>query len=354
MGPGEGAECDRLYVVTQGSVRAAVTDPDGGERELAVHEKGGYFNELALVTDWDGGGSGIYSGKGGGAGGGGGGGRGRGRGGGFHTVSKRCEATVQVRSRRAVCLSLRWDRLRQVAGYPGIKLAFSAAHTTRLRAAAEGNITARATLGNMTNRSYRSNATSAYSDDPPEDLEPPSPLPWDPYAAPLGEPGGPKPTQLAPKGSHRKAQLSAALLRSLVFEGESERAVAKAVAEMREVFLRPGEMLAEEGQSCWGMCVVESGTLHLYHYDSSTEELADDPGPETALHLAEVGEGYVSGEICTLFNTVHDATMIAGERGCRLWGLSLFHYQRAAGLRDERGRRRQGTQPDRGSIRFTI
>ena len=53
-----------------------------------------------------------------------------------------------------------------------------------------------------------------------------------------------------------------------------------------------------------------------------------------------LGEGYVSGEISTLFNTVHDATMIAGDRGCRLWGLSLFHYERAAGLRDERGRRR--------------
>jgi CRP-like cAMP-binding protein len=107
--------------------------------------------------------------------------------------------------------------------------------------------------------------------------------------------------------------------------------VEKAVAEMREVPLRPGDMLAEEGQTCWGMCVVESGTLDVFHYDASTEELANDPGPETALHLGEVGEGYITGEICTLFNTVHDATMIAGQRGCRLWGLSLFHYERAAG-----------------------
>ena len=48
----EGDESRGFYVVTQGTVRAAVTDPeDGGERELAVHEKGGFFDEAALVTD---------------------------------------------------------------------------------------------------------------------------------------------------------------------------------------------------------------------------------------------------------------------------------------------------------------
>ena len=147
----------------------------------------------------------------------------------------------------------------------------------------------------MTNRSYRSSATSAYSNDDDafqtQDLEPPSPLPWDPYAAPLGEPGGPAPTQLPPRGSRRKTNLGAVLARSLVFEGAGERSIEKAVQEMREVSLRPGDMLAEEGQACWGMCVVESGTLNLYHYDASSEELANDPGPETAIFLAGVGEG---------------------------------------------------------------
>ena len=184
----EGGECDALYVVTQGSVRAAVTDPDGGEREIAMHEKGAYFNDLALASDWD------------------------------ARKIKRCEATAQVRSRRAVCLALRWERFKHVAGHPGVKPAFSSAATTRLRATAEGNLTARAMLGNMTNRSYRSNATSV-EEDLPEDLGPPPPLPWDPYAAPLGEPGGPAPTQLGPKGARRKAEIVEALRRSLVFEG---------------------------------------------------------------------------------------------------------------------------------------
>ena len=80
----EGDACDRLYVVVQGTVRAAVTDPDGGEREVAVHEKGGYFNDHALVD------------------------------------SRRCEATVQVRTRRAVCLALRWERFQHVHDLPGI------------------------------------------------------------------------------------------------------------------------------------------------------------------------------------------------------------------------------------------
>lgn len=120
----------------------------------------------------------------------------------------------------------------------------------------------------------------------PGGWEPPAALPWDPYAAPLGEPGGPTPTQMAPKGSLRRSKLSEALRQSLVFEGADEESRAMAVAEMREIRLYPGEMLAEEGQACWGVCVVESGTLDVFHYDASTEELAGNPGPETALHQA--------------------------------------------------------------------
>jgi hypothetical protein len=68
-----------------------------------------------------------------------------------------------------------------------------------------------------------------------------------------------------------------ALRHSLVFEGAEELAVNAAVAELREVRLEPGDMLAEEGQTCWGMCVLESGTLDLFHYDASTEVIR----PET-------------------------------------------------------------------------
>ena len=64
-------------------------------------------------------------------------------------------------------------------------------------------------------------------------------------------------------------------------------------------------------------------TGDLYQYDESTEEMANNPGPDTAKHLAQVGEGYISGEIPMLFQTVHDATMVAGARGCRLWHGSL-------------------------------
>lgn len=60
----------------------------------------------------------------------------------------------------------------------------------------------------------------------------------------------------------------------------------------------------------------------------------------TPYRPAEVGEGHVTGEICTLFNTVHDATLVAGVRGCRLWGLSRVRYERVSGVGAERGRRR--------------
>ena len=110
-----------------------MTDPeDGGERELAVHEKGGFFDEAALVTDADSVTNNSNN---------------------IHAIMKRtspvryCEATVQVLSRRAECLVLRCDRIRHVAGCPGISRAFSAAHTTRVRQKSEGNITARRTLG---------------------------------------------------------------------------------------------------------------------------------------------------------------------------------------------------------------
>lgn len=314
-----GAACDAGRVVVEGA--AEVTDGDSNAAGATIHlDRGAFFGDVALAVD-------------------------------VPREAKRHDATVVAVSRRLVVLALAWARIEPVAGCPGIRRGFSRAVEKRKRHAAERRLAAAAVRGDLTDRSQRSRGRSP-KELPPEELgeaqdpfrgrmpdDVPGPLPWDPYAAPLGEPGGPVPTQMYPKGRVRKAKLAEALHRSLPFEGSDQRSVEKAVAEMREVRLRPGELLAEEGQTCWGICVLESGVLDLYHYDASSEALAADPGPETALHIARVGEGYVAGEICTLFNTVHDATMVAGPHGARLWGLSLFHYERAAGLRDQRGRR---------------
>ena len=172
-------------------------------------------------------------------------------------------------------------------------------------------------------------ATGAFSPPPP----PPPP----------GHPGGPVPDlDSKPKGSRRKAELRAALARSLVFEGASDALLDKTVAQFVEIRLRPGETLCRRGDAPWGLCVVESGALDLWR--------AERPGaPPT--HLGRLGRGYVHGEIPSVFGVPARADAIAAsgrdsgpgssDVGCRLWGISAGHLERATGVRDERGRRRE-------------
>lgn len=168
---------------------------------------------------------------------------------------------------------------------------------------------------------------------------------FSPPPPPLGHPGGPVPDlDSKPKGSRRKAELRAALARSLVFEGASDALLDKTVAEFVEIRLRPGETLCRSGDAPWGLCVVESGALDLWR--------AERPGaPPT--HLGRLGRGYVHGEIPSVFGVPARADAIAAASGrdsgpgssdvvgCRLWGISAGHLERATGVRDERGRRRE-------------
>ena len=172
---------------------------------------------------------------------------------------------------------------------------------------------------------------------------------------PLGRPGGPVPDlDSTPKGSRRKARLRAALARSLVFEGVSDALLDKTAAAFVEIRLRPGETLCRSGDAPWGLCVVESGALDLTR--------AERPGaPPT--HLGRLGRGYVHGEISCMFGVPARADAVAvklrgpgfgttpksgresgsesSDVGCRLWGISAAHLERAMGVRDERGRRRE-------------
>lgn len=88
--------------------------------------------------------------------------------------------------------------------------------------------------------------------------------------------------------------------------------------------------------------MVESGALDLWR--------AERPGaPPT--HLGRLGRGYVHGEIPSVFGVPARADAIAAsgrdsgpgssDVGCRLWGISAGHLERATGVRDERGRRRE-------------
>ena len=173
--------------------------------------------------------------------------------------------------------------------------------------------------------------------------------------ASLGRPGGPVPDlDSTPKGSRRKARLRAALARSLVFEGASDALLDKTAAAFVEIRLLPGETLCRSGDAPWGLCVVESGALDLTR--------AERPGaPPT--HLGRLGRGYVHGEISCMFGVPARADAVAvqlrgpgsgttrksgresgsdsSDVGCRLWGISAAHLERAMGVRDERGRRRE-------------
>ena len=43
------------------------------------------------------------------------------------------------------------------------------------------------------------------------------------------------------------------------FEGATDATLDKAIAEIRELTLMRGDLLAEEGGECWGVCVLERG-----------------------------------------------------------------------------------------------
>ena len=90
-------------------------------------------------------------------------------------------------------------------------------------------------------------------------------VPWRAGACPVGTPGGPVPDpSSAPRGGVRREKIRAALRESVAFEGAEDATLDKAIAEMRELSLRRGDLLADEGGECWGLCVVERGELSLY------------------------------------------------------------------------------------------
>ena len=171
--------------------------------------------------------------------------------------------------------------------------------------------------------------------------------PWRPDSVAVGRPGGRQPNpSSAPRGSTRRGKIRAALLTSMPFEGATDATLDKAIAEIRELTLQRGDLLAEEGGECWGVCVVERGELHVYkrrddpHLDQSTVGWYHE-------RVGVLGSGYVSGEIPIMFNTPNDATVVAAcSTGgpTRLWGLSRAACERLAGHRDERWRLKENSR----------
>ena len=171
--------------------------------------------------------------------------------------------------------------------------------------------------------------------------------PWRPDSVAVGRPGGRQPNpSSAPRGSTRRGKIRAALLTSMPFEGATDATLDKAIAEIRELTLMRGDLLAEEGGECWGVCVLERGELHAYrrrddpHLDHSTVGWYHEC-------VGVLGSGYVSGEIPIMFNTPNDATVVAAcSTGgpTRLWGLSRAACERLAGHRDERWRLKENSR----------
>lgn len=167
-------------------------------------------------------------------------------------------------------------------------------------------------------------------------------VPWRIGAAPVGTPGGPVPDpSSAPRGSVRREKIRLALNESLAFEGAEDATLDKAIAEMRELSLARGDLLAEEGGECWGLCVLERGELSLYRSTPDPRRDRSATGAYQEL-VGRVGRGYVAGEIPVMFNTPNDATVVAthvdDDTRTRLWGLSRAQCERLWGKRDERWR----------------
>ena len=176
-------------------------------------------------------------------------------------------------------------------------------------------------------------------------------VPWRIGACPVGTPGGPVPDpSSAPRGGVRREKIRAAMRESIAFEGAEDATLDKAIAEMRELSLRRGDLLADEGGECWGLCVVERGELSLYR---STPDPYRDKSATGAYQelVGRVGRGYVAGEIPVMFNTPNDATVVATSTAdddehttTRLWGLSRAQCERLWGVRDERWRLKENAR----------
>ena len=176
-------------------------------------------------------------------------------------------------------------------------------------------------------------------------------VPWRIGACPVGTPGGPVPDPSpAPRGGVRREKIRAAMRESIAFEGAEDATLDKAIAEMRELSLRRGDLLADEGGECWGLCVVERGELSLYR---STPDPYRDKSATGAYQelVGRVGRGYVAGEIPVMFNTPNDATVVATSTAdddehttTRLWGLSRAQCERLWGVRDERWRLKENAR----------
>ena len=167
-------------------------------------------------------------------------------------------------------------------------------------------------------------------------------VPWRIGACPVGTPGGPVPDpSSAPRGGVRREKIRAAMRESIAFEGAEDATLDKAIAEMRELSLARGDLLAEEGGECWGLCVLERGELSLYRSTPDPRRDRSATGAYQEL-VGRVGRGYVAGEIPVMFNTPNDATVVAthvdDDTRTRLWGLSRAQCERLWGKRDERWR----------------
>ena len=208
------------------------------------------------------------------------------------------------------CIAMRLDRLRE-----------HAARSAYVARSLERHEKARALRASLFDRVDRSDAAARPDEvitdedlvamgilaDPDADGD----APWRAGACPVGTPGGPVPDpSSAPRGSVRREKIRSALKDSLAFEGAEDATLDKAIAEMRELSLRRGDLLAEEGGECWGLCVLERGELSLYRSRADPHRDRSATGVYHEL-VGRVGRGYVAGEIPTMFNTPNDATVVA-------------------------------------------
>ena len=253
------------------------------------------------------------------------------------------------------CIAMRLDRLRE-----------HAARSAYVARSLERHEKARALRASLFDRVDRSDAAARPDEvitdedlvamgilaDPDADGD----APWRAGACPVGTPGGPVPDpSSAPRGSVRREKIRSALKDSLAFEGAEYATLDKAIAEMRELSLRRGDLLAEEGGECWGLCVLERGELSLYRSRADPHRDRSATGVYHEL-VGRVGRGYVAGEIPTMFNTPNDATVVAagtadetststtGGGETRLWGLSRAQCERLWGTRDERWRLKENAR----------
>mmetsp|Transcript_24493 Transcript_24493/g.83731 ORF Transcript_24493/g.83731 Transcript_24493/m.83731 type:complete len:659 (+) Transcript_24493:279-2255(+) len=297
---------DAFYVVEHGQLDALVRTASGEERVVAKYGRGGFFGELALLSDGP------------------------------------RKATLQARtqSRLARMDKVRFNQLsdgvrQRIGAQADQYVKLKAQDTTKAGGQAlsgfeeaslmhgsneiksgqdERNVAVSSWQQNIAMPSLASYAARTPSEMLEESGTSDSPLP-SPGHIPKGPP---------PRGKVRKARLVQALSQSIAFRGVSESALRQEVEYMEETIIAPGETLIQAGEEGDYMYVLEAGELDVLQRPSQG-------GSPRAVHRVESGK--VVGELALMYHCKRDATVVACARGAKVWALPAYCFERAAGHR---------------------